>query len=130
MTAIASRPQKLGNVVKYEQGSEHGFCREVKTITLTPTSAIGDVLYDNTTTLALVDAANVASAEAILVDNDVYTLRPDTGTADVDLAVLVRGDAIVAEQALTYAADVNTPAERAAAAAALEALGILAREQV
>lgn len=130
MPAIATRPQKIGNVVKYEEGTNHGYCREMISVLLTPTSENGDVLRDNAGTFELVDAANVANAAAILIDNDVYDLRPDTGTATVEVAALVRGDAIVAEQALNYAADVDTPAERAAAAAALEALGILAREQV
>ncbi len=130
MTAIANRPQKIGNVVKYEQGTEHGYCREVISVLLTPTSENGDVLRDNGGTYELVNAANVANAAAVLIDNDVYDLRPESGTATVEVAALVRGDAVVAEQALNYAADVNTPAERADAAAALEALGILARTQV
>ena len=130
MTLLATRPQKIGNVVKFEEAPDHGYCREVISVLLTPTSENGDVLRDNGGTYELVDAANVANAAAILIDNGVYELRPDTGTATVSVAALVRGDAIVAEPALNYAADVDTPAERAAAAAALEALGILARTQV
>lgn len=130
MTAIATREDKLGNLVKYEQGTEHGFCREVKTVTLTPTSAIGDVLYDNAGNLELVAVANTAAAEAILVDATVYDKRPATGTAVVDMAVMVRGDAIVADGALKYAGDIDSPAEIAALHAQIESLGILVREQV
>tara|TARA_R110002126_G_scaffold34517_5_gene106815 strand:+ start:334 stop:726 length:393 start_codon:yes stop_codon:yes gene_type:complete len=130
MTAIATRADKLGSLVKYEQGTEQGFCREVKTVTLTPTSSIGDVLYDNAGDLELVAVANTANAEAILVDTTVYDLRPATGTVDVSMAVLVRGSAIVADKALNYNADINTDAEILALHAVLEAAGILVRAQV
>jgi hypothetical protein len=130
MTVIATRADKLGSLVKYEQGTEHGFCREVKSVTLTPTSSIGDVLYDVAGNLVLVDVANTASAEAVLVDTTAYDLRPKTGTLVVLLAVLVRGDAIVADKALKYNADINTDAEKLALYAVLEAKGILVRAQV
>lgn len=130
MPAIANREDKLGNLVKYEENTAHGFCREVKSVTLTPTSEIGDVLYDNAGNLVLVDVLNTASTEAILVDPTVYTKRPATGTANVEMAVMVRGSAIVADDALNYAADVDLDAEKAAVNAVLEGLGILVREQV
>jgi len=130
MAAIATRSAKLGNLVKYEEGTEHGYCREMKTVTLTPTSEIGDVLYDVAGDLALVAVANTASAEAILVDTNVTELRPATGTAVVSCAVLVRGAAIVADNALNFNADIDTGAEKLALYAVLEALGILVREQV
>lgn len=130
MTAIATREDKLGNLVKYEQAPEHGYCREVKSVTLTPTSAIGDVLYDVSGHLAIVNVANTANTEAVLVDTNVYKLRPSTGTSNVDMAVMVRGGAILADGALNYAADVDTAPEKAAVNAVLEGLGILVREQV
>lgn len=130
MAAIATRADKLGNLVKYEQGTNHGYCRENLTVTLTPTSAIGDVLYDNAGNLALVDVANTNNASAVLVDTTVYDLRPSTGTSNVTMAVMVRGDAILADDALNYAADVDTANEKAAVNAVLEGLGILVRTQV
>lgn len=130
MTAIATRGDKLGSLLKYEEAPQHGYCRATKSVTLTPTSEIGDVLYDNSGNLALVDVANTANAEAILIDKEVYNKRPTTGTANVELAVLVRGSAIVADAALNYAADVDTPAEKTAVNDVLEALGILVRTQV
>lgn len=130
MAAIATRSAKLGNLIKSEYGTEHGYCREMKTVTLTPTSEIGDVLYDVTGDLALVNQINTASAEAVLVDADITELRPATGTAVVSCAVLVRGPAVVADTALNYNADIDTDNEKAALYAVLEALGILVRTQV
>lgn len=130
MTAIATREDKLGSVVKFEENTDHGYCRATATVTLTPTSEIGDVLYDNTGKLVLVDAANTANIEAILIDTNVYKKRPVSGTADAELAVLVRGSAIVAKQSLNFNADINTDAEKLALYDALEALGILVKEQV
>ena len=129
MTAIATREAKLGNLIKYEQGVQHGYCREVKSVTLTPTSKIGDVLYDSSGNLVLVNVANTANAEAILADVTVYDKRPATGTANVDLSVLVRGAAIVGDKALNYAADVDTDNKKAAVNAVVEGLGILVRSQ-
>lgn len=130
MAAIATRGDKLGSVLKYEQAPEHGYCRATKSVTLTPTSEIGDVLYDNAGNLALVNVANTAGAEAILIDKEVYNKRPASGTANVEMAVLVRGAAIVAGASLNYAADVDTDNEKAAVNAVLEGLGILVRSQV
>lgn len=130
MTQVATREDKLGALIKFEEAPQHGYCREVKSVTLTPTSEIGDVLYDNAGNLALVDVANTANTEAILIDPEVYANRPDSGTANVDMAVLVRGAAIVADDMLNYAADVDTQNEKDAVNAVLEGLGILVREQV
>ena len=130
MSAIATREMKLGNLVKSEFGTAHGYCREVKTVTLTPTSTLGDVLYTASDKEVLVDQANTASASSILVEPTVYKLRPTAGTLDVQAAVLVRGPAIVADGALTFNADINTDAEKLALYAVLEGLGILVRKQV
>lgn len=130
MTAIATREMKLGNLVKCEYGTEQGYCREVKTVTLTPTSALGDVLYITGGKGVLVNVANTADAIGILVEPTVYSKRPKTGTLDIEAAVLVRGPAIVANKALNYNADINTDAEITALEAVLEALGILVRKQL
>lgn len=126
---VSTRETKASDLVKYEQGSEHGYCRETKVVTLTPTSAIGDVLRDDAGDLVLVNAANTANAEAVLVDPAVYTKRPASGTADVELAVLVRGGSIVVGEQLKYNADINTDAEITALHAVLEGKGILVRKQ-
>lgn len=129
MAKVAERDDKLGNLLKMEQGKEWGYCRKTATVTLTPTSDIGDVLYDVAGDLTLVNVANTASAEAIIVDPNIIALRPASGTADVEVAVLFRGAAVVADSALNYNADINTPAEIAALHDALEALGIAVRKQ-
>jgi len=130
MTKLATREDKLGNLVKMEFGTEQGYCREMKTVTLTSASQIGDVLVDNAGNLELVAVATTGSAEAVLADTNVYSQRPATGTSVVEMSVLVRGPVIVADGALKYNADINTASEIAALHAVLEGLGILVREQV
>jgi len=130
MTKLATREDKLGNLVKMEFGTEQGYCREMKTVTLTSASQIGDVLVDNAGNLELVAVATTGSAEAVLADTNVYSQRPATGTSVVEMSELVRGPVIVADGALKYNADINTASEIAALHAVLEGLGILVREQV
>ena len=130
MSAIATREMKLGNLLKCEYGASHGYCREARTVTLTPTSSIGDVLRTVGGKGVLVTQATTANADGVLVEPTIYTLRPKTGTVDVVAAVLVRGPAIVADGALKFSADINTDAEKVALYGVLEGLGILVRKQV
>lgn len=130
MTQVATREDKLGALLKYEEAPEHGYCRKELSVTLSPTSEIGDVLRDNAGNYVLVDVANTANASAILIDTNVYSLRPSTGTANVTVTCLVRGSAIVVDDMLNYAADVDLQAEKDAVNAVLEGLGILVRSQV
>lgn len=130
MAIVATREDKLGNLLKMESHKEWGFCRKTTSVTLTPTSDIGDVLYDSSGNLTLVNNANVANAEAILIDTDVVTKRPTTGTANVQAVVLYRGDAVVADKALNYNADIDTDAKKSALYAQLDSLRIAVRTQV
>jgi len=130
MTLLATREDKLGNLLKMEQGKDFGYCRETRSMTLTATSDIGDVLYADGANLKLAAQANVANVVAILIDTEVVKLRPASGTANVDVAVLVRGAAVVADTALNYNADINTAAEKTALYAVLAGLGIVVRKQV
>ena len=126
----STRPTKVGDVLKHEYDACSGYVRQNVTVTI-PTDglSVGAVL-ENTTDAAryiLVDAANVANASAVLLDVTVYDSLP---AGDYSLAVLVRGPSIVADDSLTFAADVDTPTERAAAIEALASRGILTKEQV
>lgn len=91
-------------------------------------SGSGVVLSGTVLTLAAgkwqpVLAATAGDAKGILL------VTADATDADADVVIVAR-DAIVAHQALLYGADIDTPAERAAVHAALEALSppILVRE--
>lgn len=126
MTTVANRETKAGDVIKHEYAPQNGYCRELLTLTLTPTSQIGDVVTGG----SLVTVATTADDLAVIVDPAVYNLRPTTGTASAQVACLVRGPAIVGDLNLNYGADVNTAPEKAAVAAQLKAQGILVEKQV
>jgi hypothetical protein len=130
MPKIAEREDKLGNLLKMESGKEWGFCRETMSVTLTPSSDIGDVLYDNAGDLALVAQVNTANASAVLIDPTVVAKRPATGSTVVNVAVLVRGPSVVADAALNFNADINTDGEKQALYDVLKGLGIVVRKQV
>lgn len=130
MPKIAEREDKLGNLLKMETGKEFGFCRETMSVTLTPSSDIGDVLYDNSGNLEIVSQANTANASAILIDPTVVAKRPATGSTVVDVAVLVRGPSVVADDALNCDSDIDTDAEKQALYDVLKSLGIVVRKQV
>lgn len=126
MPTVAIRETKAGDVIKHEYAPQNGFCREVLSLTLTPTSQIGDVVADG----ALVLVANTTDELGVIVDPAVYNLRPTTGTVVASVACLVRGPAIVGDLNLNYGADVNTAPEKAAVAAQLKSQGILVEKQV
>lgn len=130
---IGSRGTKFGDVVKYEEGMSHGICRRTETVQLTSTSQIGDVLYNNSGVWQLVDAANISATGGlvVLIDNDVYECRPESGTQNETMAVLYRGTAVLADDSLNFAADIDTDAERQQAYAVLEGQnGIEVEQQV
>lgn len=128
---IDTRPTKVGDVLKHEYDPCTGYCREVVTVAVPAGGlSIGAVLENTTsaTVYNLVNAANVANANAIIID----TLVNDETTVggNFSLAVLKRGPAQVADDSLTFAADVDTPAERQAAYDALLSEGIEVLQQV
>lgn len=135
MTKIATRPAKLGEVLKAELLMEHGFARKAATVNVTSTMEIGSVVKtDGDGTYSIVVAANVATLPTdvgIVVDNALYDNKT---TGDREIAILVggpgaSGGAIVVKEALKFgdalsAAQVNT------VVAALEARGIKVGTQV
>lgn len=122
--AFASRNTKVGDVVKHEYEAATGYCRELRTVTVTATTAVGTVLAG----AAAVLVASTSSADGIVVDERVYEYRKTPGS--YTLAVLVRGPAIVADASLTFGADVDTKAEKDAVIAVLDGLGIKSGYQV
>lgn len=129
---IATRPTKIGDVLKHEYDPQTGYCRELVTVTVPAGGLeIGAVLESTSVSgkYTLVAVATTADADAVLVDTRV---NDDTVVGgDFQLAVLTRGPAQVADKALSFAADIDTDPERQAAYTALTTnTGIEVLEQV
>lgn len=132
MTKEASRPTKLGELIKDEIFSEHGYCR--KTVTANEASAesyeIGHVLGEVTANGKYKISVNTAAdgsedAAAICIEN-----KSIPATTDTDVVVLYRGPAVVGKDTLVFDASYDTAAEKQAAYDLFEAAGILVGEQV
>lgn len=131
MSLVATRKPLLGNVVKLEYAREHGFCREVVEVLVDSDTdlSIGSVLGKVTSTGQYAprdpdatDGSEVAAA--IVVEN-----KSVTASTATDVAVIVRGPAIVAADGLVY--DVtHTTTQIEEAVAEIESLGVVVREQV
>lgn len=135
MTKVASRPTKLGELLKGEFWAEHGYERKVATVNVTATMEIGAVVKtDGDGTYSIVAAANVATLPAdiaIVVDNALYD---DATTGDREIVVLVggpgaSGGAIVVREQLKFS-DTLTSGQVDTVVAAIEALGIKVATQV
>jgi hypothetical protein len=131
MPSIATRAPRVGNLVKAEQLLEHGYCREGVTVnvasetTLSVGSVLGKVTSSGkyvTSDPDAVDGSEVAAA--ICLEN-----KTVAATTDTEVAVLIRGAAIVGRDALVYDVD-HDATEAGVAEAELEALGILVRTQI
>ena len=129
MALVAVRKPLLGNLLKSEYAANLGYCREVVTLTVAGGAelSVGSVLGNEAGTYVLRDPAGSDGAEvsaAIVVENK--TLADGEAT---EVAVLVRGPAIVGRNALVF--DVaHTPEQEATAIAEIESLGIVVRNQI
>lgn len=109
MTKIATRLNKVGNVLKHEYAPEQVFCREVASfaggVLVTPSLAngtgdqVGLVVVNESGTWAVITEAKMAAFPAtagdylgVIVDDQIEELDL---TAAVDIAVLVDGPSIV-----------------------------------
>lgn len=122
-TKIGTRPKKVGSVLKWEQAPEQGYSRDEVTVTVATGMDVGAVLHEVSDKWILVNAANVANASAVLIDDRIDT----STTGDQTLAILKR-TGIVNRENLIYAADIDTTAEMQSVWDALEGRGILALE--
>jgi len=131
MTKIATENPRISDVVKYEQAPEHGYCREDVVVNLAAAAdlEIGTVLgkvtasgkYVPVNAAAVVGQEGAEVAAAILLENVSVAATTDTTvTAAVNGAMIVRDDGLVF-------VNTHSTAERAAAVAAIEALGIKTR---
>lgn len=137
MTQIATRPTKLGNLLKGEFWAQHGYERESLTVNVTSGMEIGAVVKnDGDDTYSAVVAADVTPGPlgediGIVIDNTIYEL---TTTGDTSVACLrggpgASGGAIVVREQLKFG-DSLTEGEVDTVVASLEARGIKVVSQV
>lgn len=130
MTAIASRSNKLSQIIAFEEGVHYGYCRETVTVTVQAGMDIGAALVLDTGKYVWIDqaaAADLSAGVAVLVDH--FADVPNLTAGDHSLAVLVRGPAGVTSASLLYDGVVDATG-KAAMVAQLEAQGIVDRVQV
>ncbi len=113
---IASRPTKVGDVLKHEYAPATGYTRR-KVVVTVPAGGleIGAVLESTSVAgkYTLVAVATTANATAVLID----TLANDDDTnigGDFEMVVLMAGPSQVADKSLSFAADVDTDLEKQA----------------
>lgn len=126
MSVIATATLRLSNLVKKEQWTDVGYCREVVTVNeaAIKTYAVGTVLGKVTANgkymicvQTAVDGSQTAAA-IVLEDKSI------AAATDTKLVVMTRGPASISAGALVLDASHNLDAEKAAIYAAFEAKGI------
>lgn len=125
MAKLGERGNKLGNLIKYEEGTHIGYCRKVVSATESAATdyVIGTLLGTDGTDWFISDpvASDGSEVPAAIVIEDI-SLEAATAT---DVVVLYRGPAGVADESLVLGDHTQADAN-----AAVEALGIKVMEQV
>ena len=126
MTIIASDTMRLSNLVKKEQWTDVGYCREVVTVneaaikTYAVGTVLGKVTADGKYKIAVQTAVDGSAVAAAIVLED----KSIAAATDTKLVVMTRGPASISAGALVLDATYNLDAEKAVVYAALEAKGI------
>jgi len=126
MPVIASDTMRLSNLVKKEQWTDVGFCRQVVTVneaaakTYAVGTVLGKVTADGKYKIAVQTAVDGSAVAAAIVLED----KAIAATTDTKLVVLFRGDASVSAGALVLDASYDLDAEKAVVYASLEAVRI------
>lgn len=131
MAQLGTSKPRLSNLIKYEEATEHGYCREMETVRITAGAdlVVGSVLGVVTATgkYTLRDPAAIDGSEvAAAISTQNITVAAAT---DTPVALLVNGAAIVGREALNYGV-AHTAPQKATAESELAALGIKVRAQV
>ena len=124
MTVIATDKNRLSNLVKHELWPETGYCRKMLTVNeaTAKTYVVGTVLgFDGTDYKISVETAVDGSEVPAAIVMDDYSVAATTNT---QVLCLVKGPAEVSQDALALDASFDDNTKKAAAYAALEALGI------
>lgn len=121
-TTFDRRPS---SVIKWTSSDGGEYEIDEVSVLVTADTEIGDVLYNNSGTWTLVNAANTANAAGILVDERLRFGVAGIGGAGTQTGIQVLRRASIADRDYyNYAADVDTGAERTAAETALLSQGI------
>lgn len=125
---IGERGQRLGNVVKDELWTNHGYCRKSVEmdgpIDLTVGQVLGQVTADDSWVVSAADAADGSEVPAGIVVEDISIASGDTE----EVAIMYRGPAVIGDDSLIL--DESWDGSEADVYAAFEALGIVNRVQV
>ena len=126
MPVIATDTMRLSNLVKKEQWTDVGFCRQVVTVneaaakTYAVGTVLGKVTADGKYKIAVQTAVDgSAVAAGIVLEGQAIAAATDT-----KLVVLFRGDATISAGALVLDASYDLDAEKAVVYASLEAARI------
>lgn len=132
MAKIATRGNKLSNVLAFEEMPEHGVCRKVVTVTMEAGMDVGAVLqYDGTSKYTWVTAASVATLNAdVVVLIETVKDVPSAANGDQSFVVLARGHAGVTDKGLLFKGAALSAPQKATVVAALLAKNIHTRTQV
>jgi len=125
MAKIGTRDPKLGNLIKYEEGTHVGYCREVLSATEAGATdyVIGTLLGTDGTDWFISDPVAVDGSEVpVAVVIEAVSLEAATAT---DVIALVRGSVVVADDAIVLGDHVLADAE-----AGLATVGIKTAVQV
>ena len=137
MATVATRPTRVGDLIKNEFGLDHGYERVRKTLTVASTAQIGTVYANDGTITVAADVASLATDGTtplfILVDDAVYMDGHANG-ASVAYACLKggpggSGHAIVVREQLKFG-DTLTENQINTVVAVLESQGIKVVTQV
>lgn len=126
MTVIATDTYRLSNVLKNEQWTNTGYCRNTVTVNEAAAKSyavgtvLGKVTADGKYKIAVQTASDGSQTAAAIVLED----KAIAATTDTKLVVLTRGPASVSKGGLVLDATYDLDAEKAVVYASLEAVGI------
>lgn len=128
MALIATQSQTLSNWLKHEYLPDLAYCREVVKSTesaasLTMGTVLGKITATGVYVISKQDATDGSQVPAGIVFYDPAVVA-GLGGAPIDVLALVRGPASISKDGLLLDATFDTNAKKAAAYAALEAIGI------
>ena len=126
MTVLYTDKMRLSNLVKKEQWTDVGYCREVVTVneaaikTYAVGTVLGKVTADGKYKIAVQTAVDGSAVAAAIVLED----KTIAATTDTKLVVMTRGPASISAGALVLDASYALDAEKAVVYAAFEAARI------
>lgn len=131
MALVGTRKPLIGNLVKYEFLIAHGYTREIVTVNTTDAtelsigSVLGKVTADGKYKPRDPDASTGEEVSAaVVVEN-----KSVPASTDTEVAVMVRGPSILADNALVF--DVSHDSgQKETAIQEIQTLGIVVRTQV